>query len=58
MHPRTTQQSHRPRVSDRTMVDTALLGSLSHDGMNAEQMQWNLEVLMDANNASAKKQPR
>jgi hypothetical protein len=40
------------------MVDTALLGSLSHDGMNAEQMQWNLEVLMDANNASAKKQPR
>jgi hypothetical protein len=40
------------------MVDTALLGSLSHDGMNAEQMHRNLEVPMNANNAAAKKQPR
>jgi hypothetical protein len=37
------------------MVDTMLLASLSHGGTNAEQMQWNLEVPMDAYRAPAKK---
>jgi hypothetical protein len=55
MLPRTTQQSHRPRVSDRTMVDTMLLECLSHGGTNAEQMQRNLEVPTDANHAPAKR---
>src|SRR6266550_1408601 len=39
MPPRTTQQSHRPRVSDRTMVGTLpprlLAGALPHGTKNA-----------------------